>query len=206
MQSVSSRIWTRVAVSISYDDNHYTTGTSIIRLLCDWSFRLYQNIIYIYFFVAYCQFCLIYGSFGWRCFMLLSKEIQSQVSLSQVLPTEISFLCRLLCPYNCFSSHFCFLVIFALMMLVLSMLFLVAVISFFCTFLCSHWGLASPLPPSFLDAYCLSTSSLQYKTLCIFMRFPILLSIYRSSPLVHFKNGPEYLTKGVYPFDEISTI
>ena len=28
MQSVSSRIWTRVAVSISYDDNHYTTGTS----------------------------------------------------------------------------------------------------------------------------------------------------------------------------------
>ena len=29
MQSVSSRIWTRVAVSFSYDDNHYTTGTSI---------------------------------------------------------------------------------------------------------------------------------------------------------------------------------
>ena len=28
MQSVSSRIWTRVAVSISYDDNDYTTGTS----------------------------------------------------------------------------------------------------------------------------------------------------------------------------------
>ena len=28
MQSVSSRIWTRVAVSISYDDNHYTTGTN----------------------------------------------------------------------------------------------------------------------------------------------------------------------------------
>ena len=26
MQWVSSRIWTRVAVSISYDDNHYTTG------------------------------------------------------------------------------------------------------------------------------------------------------------------------------------
>ena len=28
MQSVLSRIWTRVAVSNSYDDNHYTTGTS----------------------------------------------------------------------------------------------------------------------------------------------------------------------------------
>ena len=31
MQSFSSRIWTRVAVSISYDDNHYTTGTSNSR-------------------------------------------------------------------------------------------------------------------------------------------------------------------------------
>ena len=28
IQSVSSRIWTRVTVSIFYDDNHYTTGTS----------------------------------------------------------------------------------------------------------------------------------------------------------------------------------
>ena len=31
MQSVSSRIWTRVAVSISYDDNHDTTGTSEVE-------------------------------------------------------------------------------------------------------------------------------------------------------------------------------
>ena len=30
MQSVSARIWTRVTVSISYDDNHYTTGTSFL--------------------------------------------------------------------------------------------------------------------------------------------------------------------------------
>ena len=30
MQSVSSRIWTRVAVSISYDDDHYTMGTSFL--------------------------------------------------------------------------------------------------------------------------------------------------------------------------------
>ena len=28
MQLVSSRIWTRVAVSISYNDNYYTMGTS----------------------------------------------------------------------------------------------------------------------------------------------------------------------------------
>ena len=28
MQSISSRIWTRVAVSVSCDDKHYTTDTS----------------------------------------------------------------------------------------------------------------------------------------------------------------------------------
>ena len=40
MQSVSSRIWTRVAVSISYDDNRYTTGTSYSRLVThDWSVK-----------------------------------------------------------------------------------------------------------------------------------------------------------------------
>ena len=33
MQSVSSRIWTRVTVSISYDDNHYTMGTPIETLI-----------------------------------------------------------------------------------------------------------------------------------------------------------------------------
>ena len=32
MQAVSSRIWTCVAMSISYDDNHYTMGTSKIVL------------------------------------------------------------------------------------------------------------------------------------------------------------------------------
>ena len=30
MPSVLSRIWTRVAVSISYDDNHYTTAPNWI--------------------------------------------------------------------------------------------------------------------------------------------------------------------------------
>ena len=33
MQSVSSRIWTRVAVSISFDDNDYTTGISKVDML-----------------------------------------------------------------------------------------------------------------------------------------------------------------------------
>ena len=33
---VSSRIWTRVTVSISCDDNHYTTGTSIVGWIDGW--------------------------------------------------------------------------------------------------------------------------------------------------------------------------
>ena len=33
MQSVSSRIWTHVAVSISYDDNHYTTIIIIVIII-----------------------------------------------------------------------------------------------------------------------------------------------------------------------------
>ena len=32
MESVSSRIWTRIVVYNSYDDNHYTTGTSSLKL------------------------------------------------------------------------------------------------------------------------------------------------------------------------------
>ena len=40
MQSVSSKIWTHVTVSISYDDNDYTTGTSKSKLIVPKWFRL----------------------------------------------------------------------------------------------------------------------------------------------------------------------
>ena len=39
MQSVSSSIWTRVAVFISYDDNNYTTGTGFI-MMQSWIYRI----------------------------------------------------------------------------------------------------------------------------------------------------------------------
>ena len=41
MQSVSSRIWTRVAMSISYDDNHYTTGTFFVAYQLLYFFKKY---------------------------------------------------------------------------------------------------------------------------------------------------------------------
>ena len=42
MQSVSARIWTRVTVSISFDDNHYTTGTSFLYIT---SIYIYVNVL-----------------------------------------------------------------------------------------------------------------------------------------------------------------
>ena len=43
MQSAASRIWTRVAVSISYDDNHFTTGTSNTYKIYKKSFALHEG-------------------------------------------------------------------------------------------------------------------------------------------------------------------
>ena len=47
MQSVSSRIWTRVAVSISYDDNHYTTGTSL-SCMSSWTYGLLWVLVILF--------------------------------------------------------------------------------------------------------------------------------------------------------------
>ena len=63
--------------------------------------------------------------------------------------------------------------------------------------------LVSPLPPSFLDTYYLSTSSLGCNALCMVISFLVLSSICLSSR-VHFKKGPEYLTRGIYSFDKVS--
>ena len=43
MQSVSSRIWTRVVVSISYDDNHYTTSTSFYCIIIIYSLEIFSS-------------------------------------------------------------------------------------------------------------------------------------------------------------------
>ena len=118
----------------------------------------------------------------------------------------MSLVSRLKRPQNCFSSKFYFLVIYILLVLVLSVLFLVAVISF------PHFSmlslsrcidastlfsmLVSPLPLSFLDTYSLSTSSLGCNALYMVISFLVTWSICLSSSLVHFKNGPEYLTRG----------
>ena len=82
---------------------------------------------------------------------------------------EMLLIYHLKCPYNCFSCYFCFLVIFVLLMFMLSVLFLLGVLrlSFSCNLLViismhryylECWWY--PFPPSFLDTYSLSMSSL----------------------------------------------
>ena len=182
-----------------------------IRLLCDWSFHLYHHISYICYFVRSYLFLLWYSWLWWHCFVLLLEEIQFLsrfpcLSHIQVFLCEMSLVCHLKCPYSCFSSYFCFWVILVLLILMLSVLFLVAVISLSLWF--SMWSLScidasmlssmqvSPLPPSFLDTYTLSTSSLGCKALCNVIRFLVLWFICLCSSLIHFKNRSEYLTRG----------
>ena len=63
MQSVSSRIWTRVAVTIFYDGNDYTTGTPaeapdfINFFITVWEYHIHVDaasgiLIYFHFFPA----------------------------------------------------------------------------------------------------------------------------------------------------------
>ena len=68
MQLVSSRIWTRVTVTISYNDNHYTTGTS--------------------FFAQPLRSGRIWHKVNFLC-LLLSSMYQS-IYLSQFVSTSIS--------------------------------------------------------------------------------------------------------------------
>ena len=52
MQSMSSRIWTRIAVSISYDDNQYTTGMLPLNNQHDSSREEMENTKYVFIAIA----------------------------------------------------------------------------------------------------------------------------------------------------------
>ena len=101
-----------------------------------------------------------------------------------------------------FSSHFCFLVMVVLLVLIiLSVLLLAAVSNLSLFFLMQSLSLriyAFSAGYSSSSSYRLSISYLGCKAVCIVINFLVLWSIYLSSSLVHFKNGPE-----VYSFDEI---
>ena len=69
--------------------------------------------------------------------------------------------------------------------------------------------LVSPLPPSLLDTYNLSTSSLGCKALCMVINFLILWSIFKffSGPLQE-KSRVSYEgdSLGIYTFDKVPVI
>ena len=132
------------------------------------------------------------------------------LSYVQVFWCEFSLVCHLKCLYSHFSSDFCFLVIFVLLMLVLPVLFLAAIINLPMRFSMESLShcidastlssmLASPLPPSVLGTCSLPPSSLGCKALCIAMDFLVLWSICWSSSRIHFKIDPKYLTRGESP-------
>ena len=60
MQSVSSRIWTRVAVSISYDDNHYIMGTSIVSIFLSQPLYIYACVC-VCVCVSVCEYVCMYS-------------------------------------------------------------------------------------------------------------------------------------------------
>ena len=77
MQLAWSRIWTCVAVSISYDDNHYTTGS--YSFLLAFFFLIYWPI------TVYTLVKLFFESFRWQYLTLSQKfEIKTQNNLKMI--------------------------------------------------------------------------------------------------------------------------
>ena len=118
---------------------------------------------------------------------------------------EISPIHSLKYPYTCVTSHFCFLIFFVVLFILI--LSVASVISLSLLFLMKSCRphidtsmlslmLVRPLPPSFLDTHSLSISALGCKAWCIIINFLVLWSICLSSSLLHFKNGPKFLTRG----------
>ena len=124
----------------------------------------------------------------------------------QVFLRKIPLVCCMKCPYSWFFSHFCFLVIFVLLMFVLSVLFVVTVINLPLLFLSHYidtlmlsWKLVNPLPP-FFDTYSMSLSSLGCKAFFIVMNFLVpftevhLSFILRIVPSMLRRGQPRYLS------------
>ena len=121
---------------------------------------------------------------------------------------EISSVSRLKYPYRCIFCYFCFLVRVVLFIFMFSVLIHVAVISLSALFLCCHRVLIVLMHPRYLQCLWLlflllfltNTACLYYhskcKALCIAIRFLVDWFFCLTYSFVHFKNGPEYLTKG----------
>ena len=69
MQSVSSRIWIRVAVSISSDDNHYTMGLSLPHVKKPFNSKVMKS------FVPELRSRKVFHIFGFLCYLYMLMNI-----------------------------------------------------------------------------------------------------------------------------------
>ena len=76
MQWVSSRIWTRVAVFISYDENNYTTGTYLPIYLSIFVLMCVQVPLYV------CMYVCMYVSIYLSMQILIGSHIWPDIYLS----------------------------------------------------------------------------------------------------------------------------
>ena len=94
MQSVLSRIWTRVAMSISYDNNHYTMGTSFWFINSKFLDRS-STCIYFYFFFKveelYCK--LNYHGQKTSKHLCATYGITGQLFWSNKVETAVQWFC-----------------------------------------------------------------------------------------------------------------
>ena len=84
MQSAWSRIWTRVTVSISYDNNHYTTGQLLI------GYQSYGGQIYLSDEIKHIFFMsiLLYGCTTWTLTKCIEKKLEGHLPPIQVHRTR----------------------------------------------------------------------------------------------------------------------
>ena len=182
-----------------------------IPLLCDWWFHLCHRIDYICYFVASYLFLLWYDWFLRRCFELLFGEILflSESFLFLATSRFSRVRCCLLVVYNghivfffsfLFPSYYhsvvhCVVSIISDGCNQSSFVFFYAVFESLYRCINAVFNADKSLPPSFLDTYSLSTSSLGCNDLCMVISFLVFWSVCLSSSLVHLRKGPEYLTK-----------
>ena len=108
MQSVSSRIWTRVAVSISYDDNDYTAG-GISLLFSHFNFLkflfpFYSFFPYILIYTFILRFLFLFYYFHFYYIVCLEVMIK----ISQVTPKSSISSAPYFSFWNALTSFICF--------------------------------------------------------------------------------------------------
>ena len=119
----------------------------------------------------------------WRDLVSLSSF--PFLSHFKVFSREISLVCCLKYPYNFLSSHFCFLVI--VLLLFILVLFLVAVIRLSFSF----YAVVESALSSMLSISSLGCKRLYALSLVFLFSGPFVEDL----QIVHFKKGPEYLTR-----------